>query len=72
MFSQTAKLKGNVQSHNIKHLRCKHDHDYRYTVSECIELIGYGKYHWKVVATMGMMSAADSAEIWIIGLISRE
>ena len=23
------------------------------------------------MATMGMMSAADSAEIWIIGLISR-
>ena len=45
---------------------------FRCTVSECIEQIGYGRYHWKVVATMGMMSAADSAEIWIIGLISRK
>ena len=43
-----------------------------FQVSDLVEQIGWGRYHWKVVIGMGMMSFADAAEIWIISLISKD
>ena len=38
-------------------------------VNHCIEDIGFGKYQWKVIFVMGMMSFADSCEIWLSSVI---
>lgn len=38
-------------------------------VNQCIEDIGFGKYQWKIVFVMGLMSFADSCEIWLSTII---
>ena len=38
-------------------------------VNQCIEEIGFGRYQWKVILVMGMMSFADSCEIWLSSVI---
>ena len=38
-------------------------------VNQCIEKIGFGRYQWKVILVMGMMSFADSCEIWLSSVI---
>ena len=38
-------------------------------VNHCIEEIGFGRYQWKVILVMGMMSFADSCEIWLSSVI---
>ena len=38
-------------------------------VNKCIEEIGFGKYQWKIVFVMGLMSFADSCEIWLSTIV---
>eukprot|EP00116_Pleurobrachia_bachei_P006280 sb/3466542/ len=38
-------------------------------VSECIQEIGFGPYQYKVIFVMGLMSFADSSEIWLSSII---
>ena len=40
-----------------------------YDVSECIEAMGFGNYQYKLLFTMGLMSFADSGEIWLSSII---
>ena len=40
-----------------------------YDVNDCVEIAGWGNYHWRVVSVMGMMSVADASEIWLTTII---
>ena len=40
-----------------------------FDVSDVIEMLGFGRYQWKVVFVMGLMSFADSCEIWLSSII---
>ena len=50
----------------------KQDNGLYFDVSEAIESIGWGRYQWKVICVMGMVSFADSAEIWLSTIIINE
>ena len=38
-------------------------------VNHCIEEIGFGRYQWKVILVMGMMSFSGACEIWLSTIV---
>ena len=40
-----------------------------YSLEECIDYIGLGKYQWRLISILGFCSAADAVEMMLLAIL---